>query len=111
MTELKLEVPAELRQLVERTVDQAEMAYALFFDAARRSTAATDISTLVLSKQVLAFSEESLKTGFEHARTLAAIATIGEIAAAQPELVKSQIVAAEHHIRELARTTGSKDRT
>jgi hypothetical protein len=110
MTELKLEVPAELRQLVERTVDQAEMAYALFFDAARRSTAATDISTLVLSKQVLAFSEESLKTGFEHARKVATTASIQEVATAQSELVKSQIAGAEHHIRELARATGSKAR-
>lgn len=111
MTEPRLEVPAELRELVEKTIDQAEKAAALFFDAARRSTATTGISALELSEQVLAFSEESLKTGFEHARKLAAIATIQEVAAAQSELVKSQIAGAERHIRELARTTGSKDRT
>jgi ribosomal protein S17E len=66
---------------------------------------------LRLSKQVLAFSEESLKTGFEHARKLAAIATIQELAAAQSKLVKSQIAGAERHIRELARTSRSKDPT
>ena len=34
MTEPKLEVPAELRQLVEKTIDPAEKAATLFFDAA-----------------------------------------------------------------------------
>ena len=38
MTEPKLEVPAELRELAEKTIDQAERAFGLFFDAARRST-------------------------------------------------------------------------
>jgi len=111
MTEPKLELPAELRELVEKTIDQAEKAAALFFDVARRSTATTSSSTLKLSKRVLAFSEESLKTDFEHARKLAAMSTIQEVAAAQSELVNGQIASTERHIRELAKTTGSTDRT
>lgn len=110
MTEPKLEVPAELRQLAEKTIDQAEKAFALFFDAARRSAAATTMPPVEFSEQVLAFSEESLKTGFEHARKVASTASIQEVATAQSELVKSQIAGAEHHIRELARATGSKAR-
>lgn len=38
MTEPKFEVPAELRQLAERTIDHAEKAFGLLFEAARRST-------------------------------------------------------------------------
>jgi hypothetical protein len=110
MTEPKLEVPAELRQLAEKTIDQAEKAFALFFDAARRSAAATTMPPVEFSEQVLAFSEESLKIGFEHARKVASTASIQEVATAQSELVKSQIAGAEHHIRELARATGSKAR-
>ena len=34
MVEPKLEVPAELRDLAEKTIDQAEKAFGLFFDAA-----------------------------------------------------------------------------
>ena len=111
MAEPKLEVPAELRQLAEKTIDQAEQAFGLFFDAARRSTAVTTISTAELSKQVLAFSEQSLKTSFEHARKVASTASIQEVATAQSELVKRQMASAEHHIRELARVTGSNGRT
>ncbi len=109
MSEPKLEVPAELRQLAEKTIDQAEQVFGLLFDAARRSTVAGTPSTAELSKQVLAFSEESLKISFEHARRVASTANLQDIAAAQSELVKRQMAAAEHHIRELARATGSKD--
>jgi len=109
MTEPNVEVPAELRELAEKTIDQAERAFGLFFDAARRSGAATPASVSELSQQVLAFSEASLKTSFEHARKVASTASLQEIAISQSELVKRQIAGAEHHIRGLARTTGSKD--
>lgn len=111
MTEPNVEVPAELRELAERTIDQAEKAFGLFFDAARRSTAAIPSSGAELSKQVLAFSEASLKTSFEHARTVASTASLEEIAVSQSELVKRQIAGAEHHIRELARATEPEDPT
>jgi hypothetical protein len=104
MTEPKLEVPAELRRLTEKTIDQAEKAFGLFFDAARTSTAAGTMSAAEVSRQVLAFSEESLKTSFEHARKVALSASIGEVATAQSELVKRQMAGAERHMRELAKT-------
>ncbi len=37
MAEPKLEVPAELRDLAEKTIDQAEKAFGMFFDAASKS--------------------------------------------------------------------------
>ena len=111
MTEPRLEVPAELRELAEKTIDQAERAFGLFFDAAHRSTATVPTPVAELSKQVLAFSEESLKTSFEYARKLALSSSLQEAANAQAELIKRQIASAEQHIRELARATGSKDQT
>ena len=36
MIEPKLEVPAELRDLAEKTIDQAEKAFGMFFDAAAK---------------------------------------------------------------------------
>jgi Phasin protein len=111
MTEPNVEVPAELRELAEKTIDQAEKAFGLFFDAARRSAAAIPASGAELSRQVLAFSEASLRTSFEHARTVASTASLEEIALSQSELVKRQIAGAEHHIRELAKATGPNDPT
>ena len=37
MIEPKLEVPAELRDLAEKTIEQAEKAFGMFFDAASKS--------------------------------------------------------------------------
>ena len=109
MTEPKLEVPAELRELSEKTIDQAERAFGLFFDAARRSTSTAPTPVSELSKLVLAFSDKSLKTSFEYARKLALTFSLQEAANIQAELVKRQIGSAQQHIRELARATGSKD--
>lgn len=111
MTELKLEVAAELRQLAERTIDQAEKRLRLVLEAAHRTTTLGSTSAAALSEQVLAFSEASLKTSFEHARKVASTDSLQEVVTAQSDLVKSQIVGAERHIRKLARATGSKDRT
>ena len=109
MTEPKLEIPAELRQLAEKTIEQAEQVFGLLFGAARRSNSANTPSTVELTNQVLAFSEESLKISFEHARRVASTSSLQDVATAQSELVKRQIAGAEHHIRQLARANGSKD--
>lgn len=109
MTDPTFEVPAELRQLAERTIEQAEKAFGLLFDAARRSSSGSAGPAAELSKQVLAFSEESLKTSFEHARKVASTASLQAIATAQSELVKRQISDAERHIRELGRASVSQD--
>lgn len=104
MTEPKFEAPADLRQLAERTIEQAEKVFGLLFESARRATPATADSAALLN-QVIAFSEQSLKTSFDHARLLASTDSLPDIAAAQSELVKRQIAGAEQHIRELAKVT------
>ena len=100
MTDPNLEVPAELRELAKRTIDHAETAFGPFFDAARGSAVAMPASAAALFKQILAFSEANVQISFEHARTVAATASLQEMANSQSELVKRQIAGAEHHIRE-----------
>jgi Phasin protein len=111
MTDPKLEVPAELRELAAKAIDQAEQAFGLFFAAAHRSTATAQTPAAELSKQVLAFWEESLKTSFEYARKLALTSGLQDAANVQAELVTRQMRRVEQHIRELAKVTGSKDQT
>jgi len=109
--ESNLEVPAELRE-AEKTIDQAERAFDLFFDAARRSSSTAPMPVQEFSKLVLAFWEESLKTTFEHARRkLALTSSLQEAANVLAELVKQQIGSAQRHIQELARATAAKDQT
>ena len=46
MIEPKLEVPAELRDLAEKTIDQAEKAFGMFFEAATKSMTTVPAFTL-----------------------------------------------------------------
>lgn len=108
MTDPEFTIPSELRELAEKTIEQAEKAFGLLFDAARRSNPVGAGPAAELSNQVLAFSEESLKTSFEYARKVASTASVQDVATAQSELVKRQIAGAERHIRELARASATK---
>jgi len=60
-------------------------------DAALRPTTTAPTSAAQLSKQVLAYWEESLKTNFEYARRLALTSSLQHAANVQAELVKCQI--------------------
>jgi phasin len=70
MVEPKLEVPAELRELAEKTIDQAEKAFEMFFDAAGKSMASVPTPGTEISRQALSFTEQNMKAAFEHARKL-----------------------------------------
>ena len=70
MIEPKLEVPAELRDLAEKTIDQAEKAFGMFFEAATKSVSSVPGAGAEVSKQALAFTEQNMKSAFEHARKL-----------------------------------------
>src|SRR5215510_6508857 len=68
--EPKLEVPTELRELAEKTIEQAEKAFGMFFDAASKSISSVPGAGSDISKQALTFTEQNMKAAFEHARKL-----------------------------------------
>ena len=70
MVEPKLEVPAELRDLAEKTIEQAEKAFGMFFDAAGKSLSSMPGGGSEISKQALTFTEQNMRAAFEHARKL-----------------------------------------
>src|ERR1700682_5767245 len=70
MIEPKLEVPAELRDLAEKTIDQAEKAFGMFFDAAGKSMTSIPGAGTEISRQALSFTEKNMKAAFDHARKL-----------------------------------------
>lgn len=104
MIEPKLEVPAELRDLAEKTIDQAEQAFRLFFEAASRSMSSVPGAGAGVSKQALAFTEENMKSAFEHARKLVHASDLQEAMRIQSDFLKSQFTSAGDHMRQI---TGS----
>jgi hypothetical protein len=85
MIEPKLEVPAELRDLAEKTIDQAEQAFSLFFDAASKS-----------------FTEQNMRAAFEHARKLVHATDLQEAMRIQSEFLRSQFTNAGEHMRQIS---------
>src|SRR5258708_29409801 len=101
MIEPKLEVPAELRDLAEKTIDQAEKAFGLFFDAASKSIASIPNPGADISKQALSFTEQNMKAAFDHARKLVHATDLQQAMQIQSEFLKSQFTSAGEHMRQI----------
>jgi phasin len=101
MIEPKLEVPTELRDLAEKTIDQAEKAFGMFFDAANKSVASIPSPGTEISKQALSFTEQNMKAAFEHARKLVHATDLQQAMQIQSEFLKSQFTNAGEHMRQI----------
>jgi phasin len=101
MIEPKLEVPNELRELAEKTIDQAERAFTMFFDAASKSMATVPGAGTEISKQALSFTEQNLKSAFEHARKLVHATDLQEAMRIQSEFLRTQFTSAGEHMRNI----------
>ena len=102
MIEPKLEVPAELRDLAEKTIDQAEKAFGMFFDAAGKSMTSMPGAGSDISKQALSFTEQNMKAAFEHARKLVQATDLQQAMQIQSEFLKSQFTNAGEHMRQIS---------
>jgi phasin len=101
MIEPKIEVPAELRDLVEKTIDQTEKAFEMFFDAANKSVASIPNPGTEISKQALTFTEQNMKAAFEHARKLVHATDLQQAMQIQSEFLRSQFTNAGEHMRQI----------
>jgi phasin len=101
MSEPKLEVPAELRELAEKTIDQAERAFEMFFEAANKSVGAIPGPATSLSKQALNFTEQNMKSAFESARKLVHATDMQEALHIQSEFLRGQFTSAGDHMRQI----------
>jgi phasin len=97
----KLEVPAELRELAEKTIEQAEKAFGMFFDAASKSMTSVPGPGTEISKQALTFTEQNMKAAFEHARKLVHATDLQEAMRIQSEFLRSQFTNAGEHMRDI----------
>src|ERR1700744_2200249 len=100
MSQQTLEVPAELRELADKTIEHAERAFEMFFDAAAKSMSSVPGPTADLSKQALSLTEQNIKTAFEHARKLVHATELEDARRIQSEFLRSQVTNAGEHMRE-----------
>ena len=102
MSEPKFEVPAELRNMAERTIEQAEKAFDMFFEAANKSMAPFTHPGAEISKKALSLTEQNMRSAFDHARKLAQATDLQEAMQIQSEFLKSQITNAGEQMKQIA---------
>jgi hypothetical protein len=52
MNQAKFEIPAEVRDMAEKTIEQAEKAFGMFLDAANKSLASIPLPTTEMSRRL-----------------------------------------------------------
>ena len=102
MIEPKLEVPAELRDLADKTIEQAEKAFGMFFEAATKSMNSVPGGGNEISKQALTFTEQNMRAAFEHARKLVHATDLQQAMQLQSEFLRSQFTNAGDHMRQIS---------
>ncbi|HVX76075.1 MAG TPA: phasin [Bradyrhizobium sp.] len=107
MSEPKLEVPIELRELAEKTIEQAERAFEMFFEAANRSVGTIPGPAMNVSKQTLTFTEQNMKSAFDYARKLVHATDLQQALQIQSEFLRSQFTNAGEHMRQITGNVAS----
>lgn len=98
---MMMEVPAQVRDMALKSVNQAEAAMSSFMESASKSVDAVPAPMGDVAKQALAISEKNLKASFDHARQLMQAKDIGEIMRLQTEFVRSQFGQATEQFKQL----------
>jgi hypothetical protein len=74
-----MEVPPQIRELAERSVDQTEKALSSFMESASKSVAMVPGPMTDVAKHALAIAEANLKASFDHARKLLHAKEVNEV--------------------------------
>ena len=109
MTENPYEIPAQIRELTEKSMEEARKAFESFIEAAQKATAqaegtadALQSSAKEASAKALSFTEANVKAAFDHAQKLINAKDAQEFLAHQSEYVKKQLAAMEEHAKEIS---------
>ena len=94
----KFEVPAELRNMAERTIEQAEKA----FEAANKSMAPFTHPGAEISRKALSLTEQNMKSAFDSARRIIQATDLQEAMQIQSEFLKGQFTSAGEQMKQIS---------
>jgi phasin len=96
---ITMEVPVQVREFAEKSVEQVEKAFDAFMEVAQKSTAM--MPNAPMSEKVLSFTIANTKSAFDHARKLIQAKDIQEALHIQAEFLKGQSATVTEQIKEL----------
>ncbi len=108
------EIPAEMRDFAEKSVEQARKAVDSFLSAARRTAdtlegSANTVQTSAkdMTRKTLSYAEQNLSAAFDHAQRLVRARDVQEAVQLQSEFVRSQFAALQAQVKEFGSMTQS----
>jgi phasin len=105
--QFKLEVPAQIKEVAEKTIDQAERGFSAFIEAANKSASMIPNPTTDMSLKALSLTEQNMKAAFDHAKKLLQAKDLQEAMRLQAEFLKAQYEAATEQLKEMGNSVRS----
>jgi len=97
MTNKPYEIPTEVRDFAEKSVDQARKAVSGFLDAAQKASGSIETNAATattkakeIGTQAVSFAEKSVTAAFDHAQKLVRAKDLQEVIALQTEYFQTQ---------------------
>lgn len=107
---MNFEIPAEMRALAEKNVEQARQAFEAFMTAATRAASTADkqaagarAGVKEVGELAVRFAERNVASSFEFAQQLVRAKDSQEVMALNADYVKRQIAALSEQTRELTK--------
>ncbi len=108
MNNLNLDIPSDVREFAEKTVDQARRAFESFVAAAQKATAQSEAAAESMaanakevSSKAIGFAEANVKAAFDLAEKLVQAKDPKEILSIQSEYLKNQVAAVQEQAKAL----------
>ncbi len=114
----KFEIPTDMRDFAEKSVEQARKAFDGFLGAANKAVdslqghaSSTQASAAEFTKKAIAQAETNVTAAFEHAQKLVRAKDPQEVMQIQQEFLKNQLAQVQAQIKDLGSTmqAGMKD--
>ena len=106
MAQTPYEIPAEMRDFAEKSVEQARKAFEGFIGAAQKAVSATENAPFALpgvkevGAKAVSYAEANVKAAFDHAQKLVHAKDLQEVMKLQNEYLKSQMSALQDQAKE-----------
>ncbi len=98
MTPTNYEIPGEMRDFAEKSVDQARKAFEGFVGAAQKAAGQADETTASMTSNVkavgskaMSFAETNIRAAFDHAQKLVRAKDMTEVMSLQSEFLRAQM--------------------
>ena len=105
------EIPNEMRAVVERSVEQAKLAFNSYIQAAQEAVStfeqwvkASQVGAQGISKKAMSFAEHNVLSAFDFAQKIVQAKDIQELIRMQTEFVQSQIQVLSEQVKDLGET-------